>query len=76
MGRAFRCAKPAPTAASPRTAQPTTAPSADSFTLGDFTIWGIDGDAVTAADFAYDEAGKSLTVNSDKHFALQNAEQT
>ena len=76
MGRAFRCAKPAPTAASPRTAQPTTAPSADSFTLGDFTIWGIDGDAVTAADFAYDEAAKTLTVNTDKHFAIQNADQT
>ncbi len=76
VGRAFRCAKPAPTAASPRIARPTTAPSADSFTLGDFTIWGIDGDAVTAADFAYDAAAKTLTVNTDKHFAIQNADQT
>ncbi|MEY8339770.1 hypothetical protein [Adlercreutzia muris] len=52
------------------------APGPGSFELGGFTIWGVDGDAVTASDFAYDEAAKTLTVNTDKHFALQTDDQT
>ena len=52
------------------------APGPGSFKLGGFTIWGVDGDAVTASDFAYDEAAKTLTVNTDKHFALQTDDQT
>lgn len=51
-------------------------PSPDAFEMGGFTIWGVDGDTVTAADFAYDDAAKSLTVNTDKHFALQTDDQT
>ncbi|NBJ66356.1 DUF11 domain-containing protein [Adlercreutzia caecimuris] len=31
---------------------------------------------MTAADFAYDDAAQSLTVNTDKHFALQTDDQT
>ena len=52
------------------------APGPGSFKLGGFTIWGVDGDAVTAADFAYDAAAKTLTVNTDRHFALQTDDQT
>ncbi len=59
-------------AATPRTV----APGPGSFQIGDFTIWGTDGDTVTAADFAYDEAAKTLTVNTDKRFALQTGDQT
>jgi hypothetical protein len=62
---------PAPGAAAPLAQAPSNA-----FELGGFTIWGVDGDAVTASDFAYDEAAKTLTVNTDKHFAIQNADQT
>ncbi|MVX61913.1 DUF11 domain-containing protein, partial [Enterorhabdus mucosicola] len=51
------------------------APS-NAFELGGFTIWGVDGDTVTAADFAYDAAAKTLTVNTDRHFALQTDDQT
>lgn len=51
-------------------------PGPGAFDLGGFTIWGTDGDTVTAADFAYDAAAKTLTVNTDKHFALQNTDQT
>ena len=76
VDRAFRCAQTTPVSASPRTAQPTAAPSAGSFALGDFTIWGIDGDAVTAADFTYNSSAKTLTVNTDAHFAIQNTDQT
>ena len=76
VGEAFRCAQTTPVSASPRTAQPTAAPSAGSFALGDFTIWGIDGDAVTAADFTYNSSAKTLTVNTDAHFAIQNTDQT
>ena len=36
----------------------------------------MDGDTVTASDFAYDDAAKTLTVNTDKHFALQTDDQT
>lgn len=43
--------------------------------MGGFTIWGVDGDKVTAADFAYDAAAKTLTVNTDKHFAIRNTDQ-
>ncbi|MCU7585908.1 hypothetical protein N1614_11190, partial [Adlercreutzia muris] len=52
------------------------APAPGSFELGGFTIWGVDGDTVTAADFAYDAAAKTLTVNTDRHFAIQNTDQT
>ena len=52
------------------------APGPGSFELGGFTIWGVDGDAVAAGDFAYDDAAKTLTVNTDKHFALQTDDQT
>ncbi|MCR2028146.1 hypothetical protein [Adlercreutzia muris] len=76
VSEAFRCAQTTPVSASPRTAQPTAAPSAGSFALGDFTIWGIDGDAVTAADFTYNSSAKTLTVNTDAHFAIQNTDQT
>ena len=58
------------------TAQAAVAPGAGSFTIADFTIWGVDGDTVTAGDFAYDEAAKTLTVNTDKHFAIRNSDQT
>ena len=57
------------------TAQAAVAPGAGSFTIADFTIWGVDGDTVTAGDFAYDEAAKTLTVNTDKHFAIRNSDQ-
>ncbi len=50
-------------------------PSPDAFEMGGFTIWGVDGDKVTAADFAYDAAAKTLTVNTDKHFAIQTGDQ-
>lgn len=43
--------------------------------MGGFTIWGVDGDKVTAADFAYDAAAKTLTVSTDKHFAIRNTDQ-
>ena len=59
-------------AATPRTV----APGPGAFQLGDFTIWGTDGDTVTAADFAYDSGAKTLTVNTDKRFAIQNTDQT
>ena len=51
------------------------APGPGSFKLGGFTIWGVDGDTVAAADFAYDAAAQTLTVNTDKHFAIQNTDQ-
>lgn len=50
-------------------------PSADAFELGGFTIWGIDGYTVTAADFSFDPSAKTLTVNTDARFATQNADQ-
>ena len=50
-------------------------PSPDAFEMGGFTIWGVDGDKVTAADFAYDAAAKTLTVSTDKHFAIRNTDQ-
>ena len=62
---------PAPGAAAPLAQAPSNA-----FELGGFTIWGVDGDTVTAADFAYDAAAKTLTVNTDRHFAIQNTDQT
>ena len=46
------------------------------FTLGDYTLWGIDGDTISASDFAYDTSAKTITVNTDKHFAIQNTNQT
>lgn len=51
-------------------------PSPDAFEMGGFTIWGVDGDKVTAADFAYDAAAKTLTVSTDRHFAIRNTDQT
>ena len=51
-------------------------PGPGAFDLGGFTIWGTDGDTVTAADFSYDATAKTLTVNTDKHFALQTGDQT
>ncbi len=51
-------------------------PVSDAFELGGFTIWGVDGDKVTAADFSYDAVAKTLTVNTDAHFALQTGDQT
>ena len=67
--------------ASPPPAERSSSPSAaaspgpGSFELGGFTIWGVDGDTVAAADFAYDAAAQTLTVNTDKHFAIQNTDQ-
>ena len=51
-------------------------PDPGAFDLGGFTIWGTDGDTVTAADFAYDAAAKTLTVNTDAHFVIRNSDQT
>ena len=54
-------------------------PQADTtarFTLGDYTLWGIDGDTISASDFTYDTSAKTITVNTDKHFAIQNTNQT
>lgn len=50
-------------------------PGPGAFELGGFTIWGVDSDTVTAKDFAYDETAKTLTVNTDKHFALRTSDQ-
>lgn len=46
------------------------------FTLGDYTLWGVDGDTISASDFIYDTSAKTITVNTNKHFAIQNANQT
>lgn len=46
------------------------------FTLGDYTLWGIDGDTISASDFTYDTSAKTITVNTNKHFAIQNTNQT
>ena len=46
------------------------------FTLGDYTLWGIDGDTISASDFTYDTSAKTITVNTGKHFAIQNTNQT
>lgn len=46
------------------------------FTLGDYTLWGVDGDTISASDFIYDTSAKTITVNTNKHFAIQNTNQT
>lgn len=46
------------------------------FTLGDFTLWGVDGDTISASDFVYDTDTQTITVNTNKHFAIQNTDQT
>lgn len=46
------------------------------FTLGDYTLWGIDGDTISTSDFAYDTGTQTITVNTNKHFAIQNTNQT
>lgn len=51
-------------------------PSTGAFTLGPYTIWGVDGNTVSSADFAYNASKKTITVNTDKHFAVQNTDQT
>ena len=58
------------------TAPTRVAPGSGSFTIADFTIWGVDGGSVTAGDFVYNEAAKTLTVNTDEPFAIQNTDQT
>ena len=55
-------------------ASPKGNPGAGAFTIAEFTIWGVNGDSVSASDFAYDETAKTLTVNTDKHFAIQNTD--
>lgn len=52
------------------------ADQAGGFTLGDYTLWGIDGDTISASDFTYDTSAKTITVNTNKHFAIQNTNQT
>ncbi|WP_296011873.1 hypothetical protein [uncultured Adlercreutzia sp.] len=45
------------------------------FTLADYTIWGVDGDAVSSSDFNYNASAKTITINTDKRFAIQNTDQ-
>ncbi|WP_369809510.1 hypothetical protein, partial [uncultured Adlercreutzia sp.] len=52
------------------------APPSSAFTLADYTIWGVDGDTVSLSDFSYDASAKTITINTDKHFAVQNTDQT
>lgn len=36
----------------------------------------MDGDTISASDFTYDTSAKTITVNTNKHFAIQNTNQT
>ncbi|WP_304427232.1 hypothetical protein, partial [uncultured Adlercreutzia sp.] len=49
-------------------------PPAGAITLCGITIWGVDGDTVTASDF--EATGDTLTVRTSKHFAVQTPDQT
>ncbi len=50
---------------------------AGAFTLADdYTVWGVDGDIVSPSDFSYDATAKTITVNTDERFAVQNTDQT
>ena len=64
------------TASAGVTALAAVTPGAGSFALGDFTIWGVNGDTVTKGDFSYDETAHILTVNTDRQFAIQTPDQS
>ncbi len=49
-------------------------PPAGAITLCGITIWGVDGDTVTASDFEVEN--DTLTVKTSKHFAVQTPDQT
>ena len=88
MGRAFRCAKPAPRAqiseqASSRVSRSslplddinTGSPlprPASVIELGGLVFWGIDGDTAEAGDFSYSSSTDQVTVLTTKHLVVQN----